>query len=303
MSLFKFHDSNYLKGFHTSNIEASADTYNGYQFGISSGEATPFANATAAQAGDIYVMMNIIDKPELDNTDDYYVEDGEMLRAFRLKDYVGQKIDMSQDLVYFRDTGTKQVETATVAGTIGVAGAGDATVIITAAGMTNSPKTISVAVANEDTAALVAGKIRDALTADANVGHTSTGFFVVSGETDKVILTAKVATNNDTTMNISVNNGDCTGLTAALTSANTTAGKLPITTNALMWADIAVGNYLVPRTTADTDYPMRWKKVASVSSYEVYLVVKAKNTFGAFTTDKGTGTVLGGLLCEIVSTN
>lgn len=303
MSLFKFHDSGFVNGFHGSNIEASTDTYNGYQFSVSGDEAVPFEDADDAKAGDIYVMMNIIDKPEISNTDDYKVVDGEKIRAFRLKDYVGKKVDMSQDLIYFRDTGTKQAETATVAGTIEADGVGNATVIVTASGMANSPKTISVAVENNDTAAQVAGKIRTALTSDADVGHTTTGFFVVSGSDAAVILTAKVATANDSTINISIDNGTCKGLTAALTSANTTPGKLPITTNALMWEDIAVGDYLVPRTSDDTDFPMKWKKVASVTGYEVYLVVKSKTTFGAFTVDKNVGTVIGGVLCEILSTN
>jgi hypothetical protein len=120
-----------------------------------------------------------------------------------------------------------QVETATVVGTIGVAGAGNATVIVTAAGMTGSPKTVSVAVANNDTAAQVAGKIRTALAADANVGHATTGFFTVSGANENVVLTARTAAANDGTLNISIDNGTCTGLTAAPTSANTTAGVAP----------------------------------------------------------------------------
>lgn len=113
-----------------------------------------------------------------------------------------------------------QVETATVVGTIGTAG--NATVIVTAAGMTGTPKTISVAVANADTASVVAGKIRTALGADADV----IAKFTVSGATDKVILTANANRANDSTLNISINNGTCTGLTAALTSANTTAGAV-----------------------------------------------------------------------------
>lgn len=116
--------------------------------------------------------------------------------------------------------GTAQVETATVAGTIGASGVGDAQVIVTAAGMTNSPKTLSVAVANNDTASQVAGKIRTALAADVDVS----AFFTVSGANANVILTALIPTFNDSTMNLSIDNGTCTGLTPALTSAHTTAG-------------------------------------------------------------------------------
>lgn len=113
-----------------------------------------------------------------------------------------------------------QVETATVIGTIGAAGAGNATVIVTAAGMTGSPKTINVAVANNDTASLVAGKIRTALAADVDV----TALFTVGGAAANVIITAITAAANDGTLNISTANGTCTGLTAAPSSANTTAG-------------------------------------------------------------------------------
>lgn len=116
--------------------------------------------------------------------------------------------------------GTRQVETATVVGTITLTG--NASVIVTAAGMGNSPKTIPVPVVDTDTASIVAGKIRTVLAADTDVS----GFFEVTGTTDKVILTKKAQAANDTTLNISIANDTCTGLTAAPTSANTTAGVL-----------------------------------------------------------------------------
>jgi hypothetical protein len=116
--------------------------------------------------------------------------------------------------------GTPQVETATVLGTIGASGVGNATVIVTAAGMTGSPKTFNVAVANNDTAAQVAGKIRTALAADAAV----TALFTVGGAGADVVLTRLAGAANDSTLNISIANGTCTGLTAAPTSANTTPG-------------------------------------------------------------------------------
>jgi hypothetical protein len=122
--------------------------------------------------------------------------------------------------------GVAQVETATVAGTIGGSGAGNATVVVTAAGMSNSPKTVSVPVANNDTAAIVAAKIRAALSADSDVST----FFAVSGTGVFVILTARTASANDGTMNVSVDNGTCTGLTTAASSANTTPGYAAGTT-------------------------------------------------------------------------
>lgn len=114
--------------------------------------------------------------------------------------------------------GTQQVETATAAGSI--TGSGNATVVVTAAGMTNSPKTVSVAVTNGDTAATWAGKVRTALAADIDVAS----FFVISGSSTSIVLTTRAAAANDSSMNISLDNGTCTGITTAATSANTTAG-------------------------------------------------------------------------------
>lgn len=99
MSLFKFHDSNFINGYNKPNIVATVDTYNGNQFAVVNGEAVPFADAASAQAGEIYVMNNIIDKPEILNTEDYKVKAGEFIKGFRLKDYVGLEVDMSADLV------------------------------------------------------------------------------------------------------------------------------------------------------------------------------------------------------------
>ena len=127
--------------------------------------------------------------------------------------------------------GTAQVETATAAGTI--TGSGNASVVVTAAGMTGSPKTISVPVVNGDTAAVWAGKVRTALAADTAV----TALFDVSGTSTSIILTRKpsktytigatslpIRLANDSTLNISLDNGTCTGITTAATSANTTPG-------------------------------------------------------------------------------
>ena len=115
---------------------------------------------------------------------------------------------------------TQQIETATVIVATTIGTSGNAAVIITSAYMSNSPKTFSVAVSSGDDASAVAGKIRVALVYDADVSAQ----FVVSGATDKVILTAHVARANDTTLNISVANDTCAGITNALTSANTQAG-------------------------------------------------------------------------------
>jgi len=111
-----------------------------------------------------------------------------------------------------------QVETTTVVGTITTAG--NVTVVVTALGMTNSPKTISVAVALADDASAVATKIRASLSADTNIA----GFFTVGGTGAVVTLTAKVTALNDDSLNISVANGTSVGLTSALTSTTATPG-------------------------------------------------------------------------------
>lgn len=123
--------------------------------------------------------------------------------------------------------GVAQVETATAAGTITLTG--NATVTVTAAGMTGSPKAISVAVLSGDTAAVWAGKVRTALAADVAVSE----LFTVGGVTTAISLTRKPTATisgvpfyaaNDATINIALDNGTCTGITTATTSANTTAG-------------------------------------------------------------------------------
>jgi len=169
MSLFKFHDSNFLNGFNKPNVVAIADTYNGYQFNVVSDTQVIVPDLATAKLGDIYVMLNIIDKPEITNTSDYKVVSGEYIRAFRLKDFVGQQFDMSADLA-------------------------------------------------------------------------------------------------------------------------TTA-----------FADVAVGNYLVGRSVADTTDTMKWVEVADPSTYEIYLKVIKKTTFGAFTVDAAGGTVAGGYVVEVMA--
>lgn len=114
--------------------------------------------------------------------------------------------------------GTRQVETATAAGSI--TGTGNAEVIVTAAGMSGSPRTLLVAVTSGDTAAQWAEKVRVALAADSIIG----GFFIVSGATTSIVLTARHTAPNDSAMNISLDNDTSTGITPDLTSDDTTPG-------------------------------------------------------------------------------
>ena len=117
-----------------------------------------------------------------------------------------------------------QVDTATAAGTITLAG--NATVTITAAGLTGSPLALSVPVLLSDTAATWAGKVRTALAANAAIA----AMFTVGGTTTAISLTRIAADDygvaNDATLNIALANGTCTGITNAASSTNTTTGAV-----------------------------------------------------------------------------
>lgn len=113
---------------------------------------------------------------------------------------------------------TLQVETATVIGA--VTKSGNATIVVTASGMQGSPITKSVAVLNGDAIATTALKIRNALNTDTRISD----MFTVSGTGATIVLTQISPTGNDSTLNISIDNGTCEGLTTAGTSTNTTVG-------------------------------------------------------------------------------
>lgn len=110
-----------------------------------------------------------------------------------------------------------QFETAFVEEAI--TGSGTVAVVVTAAGMTGSPIALNPAVVALDSSSVAAGKIRAALAANANI----TAWFNVGGEGEKVQLSTKTKAALDATMNISITNGTCTGLTPAPVSENTTA--------------------------------------------------------------------------------
>lgn len=97
--MFKFHDSNYLNLANFPNIVATVDTVNGNIFNRVGDTAVPFATDVAVQGGDPYVMFNIIDKPEILNTEDYKAAIGDSIRGWRIKDMIGKDIDVTSDLV------------------------------------------------------------------------------------------------------------------------------------------------------------------------------------------------------------
>ena len=142
---------------------------------------------------------------------------------------LGIELDSTYDVEFDAETliptitgaGVNQVETATAAGTI--TASGNATVVVTGDDIVGSPLTVSVAVLNTDTAATWAGKVRTALGAVTAI----TSLYTVGGATTAISLTRIVKRYNDSTLNISLANGTCTGITAAPTSVGTTAGINP----------------------------------------------------------------------------
>lgn len=109
MGLFKFQNYSAIKNAQDNpRVVAAVETVNGNVFGVSDvanagGTASvetqvPFANAAAAQ-GEVWVMMNIVDKPETRNYADYSVLAGEYIRAVKLNNQIGEKVELSGDLV------------------------------------------------------------------------------------------------------------------------------------------------------------------------------------------------------------
>lgn len=119
-----------------------------------------------------------------------------------------------------------QIETATAIGTISTSG--NATIVLTSSVVTGSPKTLSVAVEEDDTPEMWAEKVRSALAADIAI----TLRFIVTGALNKIILIRKPTTSgkyplydiNDLTLNLSLANGTCAGITPTNSSENTSAG-------------------------------------------------------------------------------
>lgn len=142
--------------------------------------------------------------------------------------------------------GTKQVETATCAGTITTAG--NAKVTVTAAGMTGSPKAISFPVELNDDAAAIAAACRAALAADAAV----TALFDVSGEGADVVLTSKLAVANDDTLNMAIDDDTSEGVTTAATSTNTTTGVAADTQTLTITGGTILGYTVTNKTSKDT---------------------------------------------------
>lgn len=115
-------------------------------------------------------------------------------------------------------TGTSQVETSVIVGTI--TGTGNATVTTTDAILAGSPLDTVVALVNLDLPSESAAKMATAM----NLVSALTDVFVITSTGANLILTRILAAANDGTLNIAYTNTTCTGLTPDATSNDTTAG-------------------------------------------------------------------------------
>ena len=123
--------------------------------------------------------------------------------------------------------GTPQVETATVTAASGATSNGNLAVTVTSA-LLASPAVVQVALTTAaDDATKVATAIKDALNLDATLAAK----FTFTSSTNTVIMTRKAAfaRANDTSENVAIAAG--LGVSAAASSANTTAGVAPAITS------------------------------------------------------------------------
>ncbi|MEK7952784.1 hypothetical protein WKV53_19880 [Luteolibacter sp. Y139] len=130
--------------------------------------------------------------------------------------------DISVEVLWNPNTpsGTKQVNTATGAGTVTVAG--NASFTVTDPALAGSPKAYAVPVPTGAPAVwMAAARLwfqTNAAAADLRA------LYDISGATDKLILTASDSRADVPTLNVAIATGSATGITTAATSADTTAG-------------------------------------------------------------------------------
>jgi hypothetical protein len=123
--------------------------------------------------------------------------------------------------IYEAGVGTRQVETATAAGTATTPG--NATLTLTAAGLSGSPLAILVALAGTENASAQGALFRTALRANAVVRS----MFEVTGSGANIILTKWSRAADDATLNLAIGAGT-TGITAVASSTGTTPGVVGV---------------------------------------------------------------------------
>lgn len=181
--------------------------------------------------------------------------------------------------------GTRQVMTATVA-TPSVAD-GDVVVTVTAAGMTGTPKDVTVTVANGDTVGDVAALLAAALAADDDVG----GFFDVTAAGAVVTLTRKTHATNDPTMALAVKT-DASNTGVTIDDAITVQGALATSCTITLTPEVSYAAtpvfcgvpQHVPDAAGSAATTMTWK-VTSQSTSAIVLTVTLDQAPGAGKTD------------------
>lgn len=152
--------------------------------------------------------------------------------------------------------GTKQVETATCAGTVTTAGRAKCTVTCT--NMPGSPLHVPFDVELGDEGSDIAAALRAALVDMESelVGPVINAWFDVSGEGASVVLTRKVPAANDADLNIAISDGEgegaSVGVTTAASSANTTAGVAADTQTLTITGGTILGYTVTNKTSVDT---------------------------------------------------
>lgn len=130
-------------------------------------------------------------------------------------------MNLSTGIVTGTVAGTNQVETATIVAAAGATTAGNLNVTVASALVTGSPLLVPVALLlTDNTASLVATKVRAALTATAAIA----AHYTVGGTGADYSLTAINKAANDSSLNLAHANGTSAGITTSTTSTNTTAG-------------------------------------------------------------------------------